>query len=436
MKKVLVITYYWPPGGGAGVQRWLKFVKYLRESGWEPVVYTPSNPEHPVNDESLLKDIPANLEVLRTPIWEPYDAYKKLTGRKKDDRLGAGMLSEKKKGGFAESLSMWVRGNFFIPDARKFWIKPSVKYLAEYLAKNPVDALVSTGPPHSMHLIALGLKERFPQLRWIADFRDPWTNIDFYHELKLSAWADRKHHRLERAVLDRADVVVSVGETMSEELRALASPGKQDAARFRVITNGYDEEDVYKGPLEKDARFSLAHIGTLGKARNPGALWEALQELIAEHKDLAADLEIKFVGKVDASVLHALEQHKLSSYVNKIDYLRHTEATRVQQESHALLLLVNNTPNAKGILTGKFFEYMASGTPVLAIGPPDGDLAKIIHETQSGLIADFNDVAALKRHVLHLYGIYKQKGVSAKGKNIEKYSRRELTKEMAKLLEK
>lgn len=212
MKKVLVITYYWPPSGGAGVQRWLKFVKYLRLYGWEPVVYTPSNPELPVTDNSLLNEIPDGLTVLKHPLWEPYQLYKRFSGR--SENINTGFLTEKGVTGWKEKLSVWVRGNFFIPDARKFWIKPSVKFLSGYLEKNQIHAIVSSGPPHSMHLIALSLKKKF-NLPWLADFRDPWTGIDYYNDLMLTGYADRKHHKMEQEVLQKADAIVSVGYDMS-----------------------------------------------------------------------------------------------------------------------------------------------------------------------------------------------------------------------------
>lgn len=171
MKRVLIITYYWPPSGGSGVQRWLKFVKYLREFGWEPVVYTPENPEMPSSDTSLLSEVSEDIEIIKTKIWEPYSFYKRFIGKKKSEKINTGFLSESKKPKLTEALSVWIRGNIFIPDARKFWIKPSVKFLKKYLADNPVDAMVSTGPPHSMHLIALGIKKSL-NTPWIADFRD------------------------------------------------------------------------------------------------------------------------------------------------------------------------------------------------------------------------------------------------------------------------
>jgi hypothetical protein len=191
-RKVLIITYYWPPSGGAGVQRWLKFSKYLRDYDWEPVIYTPENPEAPAIDNSLEKDIPMGIKVIKRPITEPYLAYKRFVGMKLDEKVNAGFLQEKEKPGLLEGIAVWLRGNLFIPDARRFWIRPSAKYLVNYLKAHPVDAIVSTGPPHSMHLIALQVYKKL-NIPWLADFRDPWTGIDFYHQLKLTLLADRIH---------------------------------------------------------------------------------------------------------------------------------------------------------------------------------------------------------------------------------------------------
>lgn len=416
------------------MQRCLKFVKYLREFGWEPVVYTAENGEMPVVDNSLLKDIPGGITVLKTPIWEPYSIYKTFIGRKKDDKINAAFLSENKKTSLAEKLSVWIRGNFFIPDARKFWIRPSVKYLSRYLKANPVDAVISSGPPHSMHLIAMGLKKTFPTLPWLADFRDPWTNIDFYEDLMLSKAADARHRKLEKSVLQQADRVMSVGPTCTSDLQAiLASYGIPANDKFITITNGYDEEDIYKGALEQDKKFSIAHIGSLVKSRNPHTLWKALSELIREYPGFEKDLEIKLVGKVDYAVKESIEQAGLAGYLRKIDYLPHSEVIMEQQRSRVLLLLVNNTKNAKSILTGKFFEYMAAGVPVIAIGPEDGDLAQIMAETQCGLLSGFDDVQKLKVNILALYNHHCtfQSDKAA----IKNYSRKKLTSRLAALLD-
>lgn len=424
-KKVLIITYYWPPSGGSGVQRWVKFVKYLDRLGWEPIIYTPENPEYPSLDDSMLKDLPANLTVLKQKIWEPFDLYKRFTRKKKGQRLDAGFLSEdggKEK--WSQKLSVWIRGNFFIPDARKFWIKPSIRFLDDYLKKNPVDYLVSTGPPHSMHLIAKALKRKHT-LKWIADFRDPWTNIDFYKDLRLTKWADKKHHRLEKSVLTQADVCITIGNTMKLEFEELG--GKN----VKVITNGFDEEDLPIIEVAKDELFSIAHIGVLNPSRNPYILWKALSELVEENEDFAKRLQLKLVGKVDFSVKEDLRKLNLLPYLNYIPYLNHDEAILEQKKSHLLLLLVNNTPNSKGILTGKLFEYLSVKTPILGIGPMDGDAAIVLNESKAGKMVDYDDLAGMKKYLLDQ--CFNAEALPET--DIYKYSRRELTNQLVKIME-
>jgi glycosyltransferase involved in cell wall biosynthesis len=432
LRKVLIITYYWPPSGGAGVQRWLKFAKYLRGTGWEPVIYTPENGEMPVIDASLEKDIPPGLTVIKQPIWEPYNSYKKFIGQKKEEKINTGFLTENKKPKRAEKIAVWIRGNFFIPDARKFWVKPSIKFLSSYLKDNPVDVIVSTGPPHSMHLIAMGLKEQL-QIPWLADFRDPWTNIDFYPELMLTAASDKTHHRLEKEVLSKADVILSIGKSMSDEFVQLL--GKEES-KFHVISNGYDTEDLdSSGRTELDKKFTLAHIGTLVKSRNPEVLWKVLSVLVKEDPGFASDLEIKLVGKVDVNVMQSIERNHLLPFLNKIDYLPHSDVIRVQQQSQVLLLLVNNTKNAAGILTGKFFEYLSAQRPILCIGPEQGEIADIFEETQCGRISGFTEELALRKNIREYYTAYKGGMLVSASKNIGKYSRKELTRELAMIFD-
>ena len=428
MKKALIISYYWPPSGGAGVQRWLKFVKYLRDFGWEPVLFCPENPEYPETDNSLFEDVPPGLEVIKFPIWEPYLAYKKLLGQKKEEKINAAFLSEKKKNKILEDFSIWIRGNFFIPDARKFWIRPSVRFLSQYLKNQSVQVIISTGPPHSTHMIAMPLAAKF-SLPWLADFRDPWTNIDFYKDLKLTRWADKKHHKLELKVLQKADAVSVISNTMAEDFY------KIHKRSYKVITNGFDSDDTGLQPLDRDKKFSIAHIGTLVNTRNPITLWEALKSLLSTHPDLTEDLEIKLVGKVDFTVTRSLEEFGLSRFVRRIDYMPHSEVVSCQRQSQVLLLIINNTPNAKMILTGKFFEYLAAQRPVLCLGPADGDAAFILNETRAGLLAGFGDVELMKQHLLRLYRDFKIGALNIESREIEKYSRRELTRRLSGILD-
>ena len=427
MKKVLIVTYYWIPSGGAGVQRWVKFTKYLRDFGWEPVIYSPENPEYPSIDHSFEKDIPSDITVLKTPIWEPYNVYRNLTG-KKNQAINAGFISENKKQGWKDKLSIWIRGNFLIPDPRRFWIKPSVKYLTDYLQQNPVDAIITTGPPHSMHMIGMGVKRNIPSIKWIADFRDPWTNIDFYKELNLTYLADKIHHRLEKKVIQSADQVVVVSNDMKQEYELL-KPLKID-----VISNGYDEDDNHKANIQLDKKFTVSHIGTLNTARNPTTVWKVLSELCTENPEFKSDMQIQLVGKVDFSVLEAIRTNGIWDQLLKIDYLSHSEAIAKQQSSQVLLLLINNSGNARGILTGKFYEYLAAKRPILGVGPTDGDAAAVLHETGGGVMVDFLDQKATKQCILDYYTKYKSNTLIVQAGSVEKYSRRSLTGQLATLL--
>ncbi len=429
MKRVLIITYYWPPSGGSGVQRWLKMSKYLPENGWQPVIYTADDAEYPVEDLSLEKDVAPEAEVIKRRIFEPYSFYKKVLGIKKDEKIKAGFINEgKKKSTWKENISVWIRGNFFIPDARCWWIRPSVRFLKRYLKNHPVDAIISTGPPHSMHLIAKELHKKF-NIPWIADFRDPWTDIDFYKDLRLTKWADRKHHRLEKSVLMSANEIVTVGNNCAQGLKNIC--GRD----VKVICNGYDFDiNMLKNDNKLTEKFTLSHIGIIGANRNPVMLWESIADLVKDD-EFANALDIRLIGQVDKSVIDSIKANGIEKYVEIIPYIPHSEVLEKQTESHVLLLFVNNTPNAKGILTGKLFEYMASGRPILSIGPSDGDTAMILRETETGVNVDFDDKEQMKTELKRLFLKYRNKESSATcQKNVERYSRKNLAADYVTLL--
>jgi glycosyltransferase involved in cell wall biosynthesis len=429
MKRVLIITYYWPPSGGAGVQRWLKFSKYLRNFGWEPVIYTPENPEAPAQDFSLVEEIPKGIEVIKTRIWEPYSAYKRFVGRSKDDRIKAGFLSERQQPSITEKISVWIRGNMFIPDARKFWIRPSVKFLIRYLKENPVDAIVSTGPPHSMHRIALEIKRKL-NIPWLSDFRDPWTNIDFYDDLMLTGFAHRKHKRQEREVLNAADKVVTVSCNWAKDCEKFCSRSVD------VVTNGYDPEDFKDlAESETNEKFILCHIGSLNKDRNPEFLWQCIGQIAKEDNQFKRDLMIRFIGQVDYKAFDDLAKFDLIENTEMIDYLPHNQTLLKASESSVLLLLLNNTPNVNGIVPGKVFEYLALKRPVLCIGIDTGDTARIIRETQAGFMINFGDTENCLKMIRELYQKFRNNDLKVFSEKIEKFSRVEKTREIAKLLD-
>ncbi|MDP9960426.1 glycosyl transferase family 1 [Chryseobacterium lathyri] len=428
-KKILIITYYWPPAGGPGVQRWLKFAKYLPEFGWNPVIYTPENPSYPLLDESLLKDIPQNLEIIKTKIWEPYQLAEKLN--KSNKKFKAGQFDVGKNQSWKSKLSIWVRGNFFIPDARVFWVKPSVKFLEQYLKENKIDVVVTSGPPHSLHMIGLGLKKKFPTLKWIADFRDPWTEISYYKHLKLTKGSDRKHRQLESTVFKTADITLATSYTDAENFR-------KSGANAVCITNGFDESDASVptdvADEKKQKTFTLSYIGVLEQLRNPENLWKVLDELVKENQEFADNFTLKFAGRIDDKILQSIENSNLKSHILNLGYISHDRA--VEEMANSNLLLITNFPNesSRGIIPGKIFEYLATGKQIISFGPDAADVSKILTKTGAGIHFGYEDSKTVKDFILEKYEFWKKGNLLENTQDIEQFSRKNLTKKLAEIL--
>lgn len=425
-KKVLIITYYWPPAGGPGVQRWLKFVKYLPEFAIDPIVFIPENPTYPIKDEQLQNEVSSDLEIIKFPINEPYK-FAKMFSKDKTQQMSAGLITNHKKQTFLEKILLWVRGNVFIPDARIGWVNPSINYLKSYIETHQIDTVITTGPPHSVHLIGLGLKKMLA-IRWIADFRDPWTSIGYHKELKLSAKAAEQHKLLEKRVLTQADEIIVTSPTTKKEFEQITNQPIQ------VITNGYDVEYVEKRPL--DNKFSLAHIGSLLSERNPRVLWKALRELVKEDEQFAKDFELKLVGKISKEVLDAIEEFKLTPYLNNMGYVSHEEALVQQRTSQVLLLIEIDSYLTKGIIPGKLYEYMAAERPILGIGPEDADFANILKSTNAGVFCQYDEKDVIKEHLLNYYRLFKENNLKVYAMGLQYYSRKKLTEKLAEIIKK
>jgi glycosyltransferase involved in cell wall biosynthesis len=423
-KKLLIITYYWPPAGGPGVQRWLKFVKYLPDFDVQPIVFVPENPTYPIVDSNLVAEVSDKAIILKTPIFEPYQLASFLS-KNKTKKISSGIIPNQKKQSFLEKVMLWVRGNLFIPDARVFWVKPSVAYLEKYIRENEIDTIITSGPPHSLHLIGLELKQKM-NLKWLADFRDPWTTIGYHKSLRLSQYAAKKHKQLERQVLNTADTIIVTSKTTKAEFQALTTKP------IEVITNGFDVEKVDKQSL--DTKFSLAHIGSFLSERNPKIVWESLVELCAEIPDFKSHLEIKLIGAISQEVLDTIEQFGLNSFLNNIGYVSHAEAVAHQRKSQVLLLIEINSDETKSILPGKLFEYMVSERPILAIGPKDSDFAEIITNTNSGVFFEYSEKAKLKQTIQEYYNQFLEGKLQSHAVGLQQYSRKNLTQQLVELL--
>jgi hypothetical protein len=423
-KKVLIITYYWPPAGGPGVQRWLKFVKYLPDFGIEPVVFVPYNATYPIIDESLLNEIPSHLEILKLPIKEPY-ALASLLSKKKTGTLASGVISEEKKQTLIERLLLFVRGNLFIPDARVSWVRPAVAFLEDYLANHSIDAIITTGPPHSLHLIGDRLKQT-TRLKWIADFRDPWTTIGYHKALKLSKYAKRKHEKLEKQVLNNADQIIVTSRKTQEEFQSKTNKP------VTVITNGYDQYKRTSQP--KDVKFTLAHIGSLLSKRNPEMLWNVLKELISENSEFKTHFKLQLAGVVSAEVIDSLKNYNLLNYVEQLGYVSHDNAQQLQQTARVLLLLEIDSEDTKAIIPGKLFEYMVSETPILAIGPENSAIENLIKTTNTGVYTTANNANAIKGLLMNYFQQFLKGDLKSYPIGLNQFSRKALTKKLADVL--
>ncbi len=422
-KRVLIITYYWPPSGGSGVQRWLKFAKYLPEAGWEPVIFTPENPDFDLKDETLLKEISPNLEVIRFPIWEPYQLFAKV---KKRGKSHPGRILEQQKKGFLEKVAIWLRANLLVPDPRMFWVKPSVQFLNQLLHEGQFQAIITTGPPHSLHLIGQKLKQKHG-IPWLADFRDPWSQWEFLDTLPMMSFIRKRHEALERKVLQQADGVVTISPTFQRDLEKLSG------RKIDLITNGYDIADIPTDfhPRPKLAkRLHLVYTGIIDAIRNPLPLMQALK---AEFEVEGEEVSWTFVGKVSEQVQQQVEADSwLQAHIHFAGYVPHHQVFEFYSHTDALVLILTDTKNAKGNIPGKLFEYLATGLPVLALGDPKGDSSKILSQAGAGAVLGHGDLKGMQAKLRELYD---SAGTQQTLGSLEAFSRKTGSKQVAALLD-
>lgn len=425
MRRVLIISYYWPPTGGSGVQRWVKFAKYLPSQGWQPVIYTPENPEQLAVDESLLKDIPAVVEVIKRPITEPYSFYRKLFGKGAKSEVNP-INSQKKS--FKQKLSLWIRGNFFIPDPRVWWVRPSVKFLTGYLKEHPVDAIITTGPPQSMHLIGRGVHAA-TGIPCVADFRDPWTKMFYFKNLNLWPLAAWIHRRLEKKVLDEATAVIAVTPAVQADFQAMT------ATKVAMITNGYDPDDFPQASAQGDPdHFTIVHTGLFASDGNPLALWSALIHKCFDKKEFREKLRIRLVGKVDAEIIDTIKGLGLERNLVLEGYLPHAATVEAQRTADLLILPLRQDPEYMKVYPGKIFEYLAARRPVLGIGQEDSVSARLLRETGAGDMFDWDKDFSVRNAIDEAWDRYKAGQGGPLENDINKYSRKALTESLVELL--
>ncbi|HKJ42016.1 MAG TPA: glycosyltransferase family 4 protein [Sunxiuqinia sp.] len=395
MKKVLIITYYWPPSGGAGVQRWLKFSKYLPEYGVQPVILTvdPAKASYAQVDKSLEHEVSSSVFVYKTNTFEPYNFYKKMVGK---EEIPYGGFSNKSEETFLQKIAKAVRGNFFIPDPRKGWNRFAYRRAVELVREHRIDTVITTSPPHSTQLIGLKLKRELG-IHWVADLRDPWTDIYYYPELHHSFLSRKLDQAMELKVLRQADVILTVSEHLKRMFIAKIDPNND--SKVIVIPNGYDEKDFELKVKASDAKFVITYTGTISEKYDINGFLVAISKLDEQKKK---GILLRFVGNVSSDIVDKIRQTIPEVELDLVGYVGHSTSVGFLLRSSLQLLVIPKIKNNKGIVTGKFFEYLASRKPVLAIGPEGGDLEQLIDETECGKLFNYDDVNGMISVIDHL----------------------------------
>ncbi len=430
MKKILIISYYWPPGGGAGVQRILKFVKYLPSNGFKPYVVTvdAEKASYPVIDNSLNAEVPAEAEIYRTDTFEPFGLYSKVVGKKS---IPTGFSNESDPG-LLQKMSRFIRGNFFIPDARKGWINFAFKEACRLIEKEKIDTVITTSPPHSAQLAGLKLKKKYG-INWIADLRDPWTDIYYYKEFKHLPFAERLDKKYERLVLENADKVI----TVSSDLKRLFIEKSEKVIENKIVNipNGFDEAD-FSNVIHEDLRqkeFIISYTGTMAESYNPRIFFDVCKKLTSENPEV--NIRLRFIGSPAEPLMNKIREMSLSSYLEVIPTVTHERSVGYLNESTALLLVIPDVKNDKGILTGKLFEYLASRKTIICIGPEDGEAASVINECSAGKTFGRNNENGLYEYMKGLLMTWKEKGnLNIHSDIYKKYSRRSQTAELIRVI--
>lgn len=430
MTKVLIITYYYPPSGGSGVQRWMYFTKYMKEFGFHPYVVTvePQNASYKFLDENFLKHV-ENVEVYKTKTLEPLKAYSKLVGGDARADIPQGFAGESNPG-FFRKLSRFIRGNLFIPDARIGWNRFAFKKASELILKEGIQFVITNGTPHSTHLVGLKLKKKFG-IKWIADFRDPWGEAYYNKHLYRTSIAEKIDHRLEQKVLDQADMVTTIGPGMMKLLKAKLSPANQNKVKY--VYNGYDDE-IFRGLIKnKEKKFTILHLGILSENQPIKPFLVALKRVAEAIPDFRLKSKISYVGKVSPSILQETKELLPEIELEIIEYVPHASAIQHILNANLLLNSLAQTDESKLLISGKLMEYIASGNPVLVLGNPQGDAAELLSGMEVAKVFDRGNTDGIIDFVNRVYNDWKS-GKQYEKTEISKFSRHETTREYVNLL--
>ena len=415
MKKLLVITYYWPPAGGSGVQRWLNLSRYLAELGWDITVMAPQNPSYPIVDNSISESISSLVKVIKVPIFEPVNIVNRSNKKNRDHIESSGILHK---------IILWIRSNLFFPDSRMFWIKKVTKVASSYVRKKNVDCIITTAPPFSTHMIGYYIKLK-TNVKWIADFRDPWADFFPFKQLPMTNMLREKHLKWEQKCLAYSDTVITTSPSLTKTY-------------LKTNKNSYTVTNGYESLIETEStdKFIMIYTGVMKSIQNPDNLWIVLKELCEEDKDFSRDLVVNLIGDFDNTILNDSNIVSLSSHIRFKGYLDVIKLKAQLKKAQVLLLSSVNLEGVNNIIPGKLFLYLSVKRPILAFSALDSDVEDIINKTKSGRVFDYSDKVDLKQHILELYNRFKTEHNSLDSNDIDQYSYKYLSKRLSVILDK
>ena len=419
-KKVLIISYYWPPSGGSGVQRWVYFVKYLKRLGWNPYVITveETKASYPVLDFELLEEV-KDIKVIKTDTKEPLKLYSRIMTGSSNKGIPQGAVSKK---GWFSKMAAFIRGNFFIPDARKGWNTFAKSEAENLIRKEGIQKVITTGPPHSTHLVGWQLKAQF-DIQWWADFRDPWINIFYNRDLYRTAWAHRKDARWEKKVLQTADgILTTLGGNLVSKLQAKAA-----GQTFHVLPNGFDAPLMASVPKTAIKSFHVVYTGILTENQDYLPVIEVLNQFADQHP-----IRLSLAGNITASLIQKIKKNAPKIEVIYKGYLTHKSAIALMKSGDLLLNFIFKGAD-RDMISGKLLEYLASEVPVLSIGNPKSEAGRLLDECSLAQMIDSKSSIAIQKFI----GLMIQKKDNAKNQweGIERWSRENITAALNDILE-
>ncbi len=426
MKKVLFITYYWPPAGGATVNRIFKFSQYLPEYEWEAVVLTTKDGDFPFVDESLLKEVNPETKVYRSAGFSLHKIFKKVSPKSNKNFIPYG-FTDQSKNSFMDNLSRWVKYNF-IPDTRFPWYFGTARKAIRIIREEKIDLIFSSSPPQTNHMIARKASRK-TGVPWVADFRDPWTDVFWLNEnTKRMKWIHRWDRRIEKKTINRMDAIVTVGPSLVRILQ------RKTNKPINLITNGYDERYFTGEVYQRSEKFRIIYAGSISREQHPECFFNSLTEAM-KNADFRKDMEMLWLGNFPTYIHDLVNSLDYKNQIHFSPYTHYSESIEKIRNSDLLLLIIPKTTDNECIITSKIFEYIGAGRPIITYGPVTGDAGIILAETGCGKVFDYSDAAAGCSYILEQWQQWKNHQNTAATGEIKDYSRKALTGKLASIFD-